>query len=372
MEKKLTEHNYGIDLLRIISMVAVIALHVLGHGGILRNASGLNFYIAWIIEVIAMPAVNCFVIISGYVGFRNEKYAPKAKNIVSLWFTVVFYSFGITMLFWFLHPEALGIKDIVYSALPVSTNQYWFFMAYVVLFILSPLLNCFVHNTNKRTALITFVFIGVALSIYPVVFTALQFDFADPFKLLEGYSFVWFAALYLIGAYIRKYQIQNNFTTASLLCYIVGGYLISWFTKSFIGQKFVILGNNMVSYISPTMLITAIALVCAFSKLKPGKIWVKLISFFAPVTFAIYLIHENRHFRHFAISGRFSSVAEMNPLLIVLIVFCVVFVVFVICSLIDKVRIFLFRLLRINCLSEKIVSLGNIVINKIGNKDKPV
>lgn len=33
------ERNYGVDLLRIISMYLVIILHVLGQGGILSNAT---------------------------------------------------------------------------------------------------------------------------------------------------------------------------------------------------------------------------------------------------------------------------------------------------------------------------------------------
>ena len=36
------ERNYGIDLLRVISMIVVMALHVLRHGGVLANAKNFN------------------------------------------------------------------------------------------------------------------------------------------------------------------------------------------------------------------------------------------------------------------------------------------------------------------------------------------
>lgn len=34
------DRNYGIDLLRIFSMIMISVLHVLGHGGILDNLTG--------------------------------------------------------------------------------------------------------------------------------------------------------------------------------------------------------------------------------------------------------------------------------------------------------------------------------------------
>ena len=66
--------NYGIDLLRIISMLGVVFLHVLGHVVILSlDLSPVNFSMVWFIEILAYPAVNCFVLISGYIGYKEEK-----------------------------------------------------------------------------------------------------------------------------------------------------------------------------------------------------------------------------------------------------------------------------------------------------------
>lgn len=46
--------NYGIDFLRMISMIMIVMLHTLGHGGILRSVSFLSvhYQIAWLLEVI--------------------------------------------------------------------------------------------------------------------------------------------------------------------------------------------------------------------------------------------------------------------------------------------------------------------------------
>ena len=75
------ERKYGIDLLRMIAMFMVVILHVLGQGGILNTVSSLslNYEIAWFLEISAYCAVNCYALISGYVGI-NSKF--KFTNII--------------------------------------------------------------------------------------------------------------------------------------------------------------------------------------------------------------------------------------------------------------------------------------------------
>lgn len=41
-QKETRARNYGIDLLRLISMLMIVVLHVLGQGGILKSTSALT------------------------------------------------------------------------------------------------------------------------------------------------------------------------------------------------------------------------------------------------------------------------------------------------------------------------------------------
>ena len=90
------KRNYGIDFLRCFSMFMVVMLHILGHGGILNNATSgsLNYGVAWLLETMAYCAVNCYALISGFVGTK-AKY--RYTNIVMLWLQVVFYTIIITV-----------------------------------------------------------------------------------------------------------------------------------------------------------------------------------------------------------------------------------------------------------------------------------
>ena len=61
--KTKSEKNYGIELLRVISMIYVMLLHGLGRGGILSNAETgtMYYYVSWFLQVLAYPAVNIFM-----------------------------------------------------------------------------------------------------------------------------------------------------------------------------------------------------------------------------------------------------------------------------------------------------------------------
>ena len=51
LNKPIRERNYGIDLLRLVSMFMVVILHVLGAGGILEATGGMVFHnrAAWLL-----------------------------------------------------------------------------------------------------------------------------------------------------------------------------------------------------------------------------------------------------------------------------------------------------------------------------------
>lgn len=91
--------NYGIDLLRIGSMFMIVLLHILGAGGMLGATSyHVSFNrILWLIEIACYCAVNCYAIVSGYVGYKQKF---KFTNIIVLWLQVFFYTFLINLVFW--------------------------------------------------------------------------------------------------------------------------------------------------------------------------------------------------------------------------------------------------------------------------------
>ena len=62
-------HNYGIDILRCLSMLFVIAQHLFGQGQIMEYAvgTGLKFWFLSIFQIISHCAVDIFGITTGYL-----------------------------------------------------------------------------------------------------------------------------------------------------------------------------------------------------------------------------------------------------------------------------------------------------------------
>lgn len=89
MNEKKHEKNYGIEWLRILSMYMVAVLHTLGQGGIIGSfkQGDLSFSIAWFLEIAAFGAVDCFALISGYVGYHSHF---RYKKGLRIWFQTFF------------------------------------------------------------------------------------------------------------------------------------------------------------------------------------------------------------------------------------------------------------------------------------------
>ena len=135
--------NYGIDLLRILCMYMVVILHILGQGGILEASpkGSVNWAIAWLMRIGVYCAVNCYGLISGYVGI-DAKY--KYSNWIVLWLRVLFYTIVITISFAFMVPDSVGKGEMMNAIFPVMKNYYWYFTAYFGLFLFIPILKCFI------------------------------------------------------------------------------------------------------------------------------------------------------------------------------------------------------------------------------------
>lgn len=148
--RKNSERNYGIDMLRLVSMFMVVILHVLGRGGVLEATTrySANYGLAWFLEIACYCAVNCYALISGYVGVCSKH---KWSSLVYLWLQVEFYMIIFTAMFSIFQPGSIGIAELLKMVFPVVFYQYWYFTAYFCMFFFIPVLNLIVQTLEKKT-----------------------------------------------------------------------------------------------------------------------------------------------------------------------------------------------------------------------------
>lgn len=339
------ERNYGIDFLRILSMFMIVLLHTLGNGGVLYSAEplSLHYWVCWFLEIASYCAVNCFAIISGYVMLNSK---PKISKIAGLWFQVAFYTIVITILSFIISPQNVPITDVIKAFLPISTKHYWYISAYFGMYLLIPVLNEAIHQLNKRTLEI------VLLSAF-TVFCIMSTD-SDPFVLKEGYSILWLSMLYLLGGYFNKYKIDLKIKRRNAFILFVSMTLITFLSKVGIAYATTIVfgeakGENiLISYISPTVLLAAIGLFLTTAQFKFSNPLKKAIAFLAPASLGVYIIHVCKPIFTVATRGFSNSFINYNVIIMFLLIIASTIVIYLACSIIDLIRIQLFKLIRID------------------------
>ena len=337
----------NIELLRIIAMGMVIMLHYLGKGDLLPTMHlhmGANGYAAWILESLAIVAVNVYVLISGYFLVEAEFKPGKIARIV---LQVLFYTIlltAVSLAFGIIQVSDLGVYNLIVQLFPFQLEQYWFMTAYLVLYILSPVLALGVKQISKKNlqvVIIAFVvFMSVEKSILPV---QIVFD-------KRGYDALWFICLFLVAAYIRLYGVK--FLEKKWVCLLMyfGGCAMAFAENMALFVVYTKTGELAHLFKSPFhynhiwVLMASLGLFAFFLKvnIKEG-IFAKAVCAISPYTLGVYLLHEHMYIKYLWPKWLLAGSAE-NPVQFVLLAFMAVGVVFLAGICVDYLRSLLFKL----------------------------
>lgn len=353
MKNEMTKREYGIDLLRMLAMLMVCLLHVLRQSGALNIAQGgAEFTVVWLLECAAYCAVNCYALISGYVGVcANFKY----RRIVKLWLQVTFYTLVISALFCVFSPELAGPIDCVKALFPVLEREYWYFTAYFGLFFFMPYINKLMCSLSARQLERLAATTVVLMSLLPALIQK------DSFFVNGGYTFLWLAVLYILGGCARLADWKSRVSAkAALLGYLLCA-LITWADRVYLSGKCIRLAGYsfyefgaLTSYASPTVLFCAMFLLLAFANMKIEKsLSVKLISVLSPAAFGVYLIHTNRFVFTYTMKDVFGFVSALPAAKLVLCALGCALAIYLVCTVLDILRIKLFKLLKIPALVDR-------------------
>lgn len=357
IQKSTTERNYGIDLLRIVSMIMISLVHVLGFSEILSLSTPLSIHyeIAWFLEIASYCCVNTYALISGYVGYgRKQKYS----NIIYLYFQVLFYTLSIIAVST-VYNDNITLENYISAVFPLAYDgEYWYFSAYFCLFFFMPFLNSMIDAFSKATIKKIIITMFIIFSILPTLLIA---NFAGTNK---GYSFLWLAVMYVIGAYIKKYKVsftKNNIKNLFVYFVLV---IVTWLSKLVI-ELFTSgrLGNCFIEYTSPTIVGCSIFIFLFFKNIKCGKYLIKFVKFFAPLSFGVYLFHTNKLVGKFF--KVFANYLSFNPFVMACAVIGTALAIWFVSSLIDKVRLIIFNLFHIRSFSNFLEQKAKNIISSL-------
>lgn len=344
--KTAIKREANIELLRILSMFFVLLLHAFQKGGLLSGTEtfSLSYIAVWIVRSLALVAVNCYVMISGYF-LVTKKF--KGRSLVSLWLKTFFYSIVIFAVLALLGQVNVTPGSILNAGLPVIMKEYWFVTVYMALYLLFPFLNLIIHNLTQRQhkglLIVSILIFCVWNTIFPI---------SESFDIASGYSVAWFIILYLTAAYIRLHYEPKHNKYRCLLVYFIAGIIpglstivLTLFDRvTGVGAKY---AEYLHVYNSLPVFIASVALFLFFLRVRiKGRVAEKVILFVSPLTFGVYLIHEQLNLRYLLWTDYLHLDNLTNSPWLVPLVLLTCAGVFAAACIVDLLRTWLFRAVR--------------------------
>ena len=151
MKAKNRQANF--ELLRIIAMLMVVTMHYLMKGNVAssmaEDGSVVNL-LTWFIQSACIVAVNVYVLISGYFLVTAEW---KISRLLKLVLQILCYSIGVPLVCLCLgvgNVAQWSVYDWGVAIFPLQMEHYWFATAYIVLYLLVPVLSVAVQKMEKK------------------------------------------------------------------------------------------------------------------------------------------------------------------------------------------------------------------------------
>lgn len=291
-------------------------------------------------EGISIVAVDVFVFISGWFSIK-----PKLKSICSFLFQVAFLKTLSYVIFVSVGLVELN-KETLTELLMLESGQGWFVKAYLLLYIISPVLNTFVQHTSKDTFKKILVAYWSFLFLLGWVFDATRY-------INGGYSIVSFVGLYLLARYVRVWNPKWAYQDKMKDIGVYALFCLVFFGAILIGGLFGIkqtsyLAFKLCSYVSPLTVIGAISLLLFFSKLDVRHN--RFINLCGKSCFSVYLLHAFWGY-WFKILSYIDN--NYRGTTYVLLIFSFLLIVYFGCILIDMLRIEAWRMVERVCLKHR-------------------
>lgn len=325
-----------IDLLRVISMLLVIVIHVSNYYcRAYSSISVLSFDVAVVFNALARIAVPIFFMISGAL-LLPRPYDDKKNNKRILRMIVVLFVFTIIYNLWDKYYMNKTIPSIIKLLFKPERKMLWFLYVIIGLYIAFPFIKHMMDGLDekleKKFVLYWFIFNGCIYAIK--FFTSFELKYYIP--IING---TYYLGYFILGYLIVKHKDKidySKYNVLNLFMILLNVSIITYLTihYSMLKSDYV---DKYLAYRTVFMNCISIGIfIFLYTNLKDREY--KIINFISPYSFGVYLVHGmvlNYTMRHIAYKTLFSL--YMIPLLSLLI-FGVSFVIVFILKKIPLVK----------------------------------
>ena len=279
--------NAAMEGLRLLSMLMIIAHHLVYYSALLNAEPCVGRYFAQLVNVGGRLGVNLFVMIGAW--YMTDR-AFKLERTARIWlqtFTTGVLALIAVLLVWG-KGSIQSLKDAVLGALlPVSQGGYWFAGAYIMLTLMMPFLNILLDSVQRRGMDVLLGVMTFMMSALPTVFIGKTTYFSPIF---------WFVYLYLLVGRLKRWPLRGLARRGMLLfwlgaAFVFGSTLVfeRWGESSEFFKKNVNYFGNRLETLP--VLAASLGLFLTFVRKRPFKN--RWMEWMGKVCFGVYLIHDN-------------------------------------------------------------------------------
>lgn len=321
----------GIELLRILCMLMIVAHHCIVHGGAINMENCQNKVVAILLFPGGKIGFTCFLAISTWFLVDMEF---KTIRLFRIWGEVFFYSIVFAIIT-FIVTDSLTVKNIFSALLPVAGNSHGFASAYIMLYLLLPFLRRLTDNISKFQARCF-----LALLFYAQIGCWI-IGYINNYYQLFNSELLLFVFFYVLSLNLKRWPVR--FFQDRVVCLLT--FASVWLLISEIiylqnmGMSREILdfiaaitqNESSILYILAGYSLFFLFLGCP---IKHNKV----INMIAATTFGVLLIHDHNYFRTIVWDSIVKCTQWYYSPYFVFYVALSVLIIFVVCGLIDFLR----------------------------------
>lgn len=329
----------SIELLRIFSMFLIVLGHTVWETNwqfsTMSPLKATSIQMFWIG---GKYGVNIFFLITGY--FISTRKEFKIKPLITLWVDVLAISWLIGIFSLLFKMPGQNIKTLLATFFPISMNCYWFITVYFFLYLISPFLNVLIRNISKINYFYL-LFIGF---LYLFVFAT----FFSNATAGSGNTLITGIYLYLLGAAIRKYHLQEYMRDKKKILLI--GIIVLLFIMILSIYFMDVLSSSRLHFgkfidgDSPFQLIFSSCIFLLFLNLKLKSN--KYINKLAKTTLFIYMLHTNYLLKDFIFDYIFRLQRFQNTPWIIMHIILAACIIYIVTTILYSIYNHLFSRIR--------------------------
>lgn len=342
------DRECGIELLRIIAMLMIVAHHFALHTWWPQvDSMTFNVYFIELLKSFGKVGAAIFFVITGYFIANSKTNKPVFKKILQIAKPVWFYSIA-TLIFSIIfldYKVAISLPldaNILHSIAPILTGSYWFISEYIILSLISPHLKK-MYDGLKDNELIKLLIVYLIFCWGSgIISYAISGAYAP---IISIPSSILYAS---IGILIHRMKDEIKTKTAICIASFSTVFLAvaPFITKSLAKIGYTDTTDLFWQFNSPICIAIAVSLFIIFRRLKIKS---KVINIIASSTMGVYLIHDNIFIRQLLWnSGKITDVHSHiydGRLSFILFSITMIFVVFIVSSIIELIRIYISKVL---------------------------